>query len=380
MKPGFIRLDYTAIQLGKPLKFPVFTGEGKLLLNSGHIVRTKDQLDTLITRGIYQRSTDSRPARPLSSGPAEVIRANVNIFREFDGLVEQLKTIPELVSSKDSETGKRLRSLVTTIEDYCTRQADACLGKVHFQTSSSPYEQSLYYAIICCMIARRLQLDVQREKRLIAAALTANISLFPFQDKLHQSKSSLNDKQREIINKHPMLSTAALRQAGIQDEHWLKIIEQHHERFDGSGYPLGIGGKELMIEAKILAATEHYTALITQRAYRDPINPADAYQKMLAGLSRDDNQAVYLALIEEITMFPPGCLIRLANGEIAIVTHRTQGSAGICPKVKALVNPKGGFYSGPLQRHTDQDEYRVVEWVAPMNLPVLNLAQIWGIN
>ena len=380
MKPGFTKLDYTAILLGKPLKFPVYTGEGKLLLNRGHIVRNREQLDTLITRGVYQRDSDTRPARQPGTRSNETTAVNLNIFLEFQDLVTQLREAIVLVGQKDPEAGRRIRTLVGSLQTYCQRQADACLGKVHLQTSSGPLEQSLYYAILSCLISRRLGLDEQREKRLLAAALTANLALLPFQDKLHQSRNSLNEKQREIINKHPLLGTTALRQAGIEDDYWLKIVAQHHERFDGSGYPAGIKGKELLLEAKILAATEHYMALITERAYREALNPADAFQSMLAGLGRDDDQSMYLALIEEITLFPPGCLVRLANGEIALVTHRSSGATGISPKVKALVNPRGGFYAGPLQRHTDQSEYRVIEWVAPVPLPALNFSQLWGLG
>ncbi|MBK8971416.1 MAG: HD domain-containing protein [Hahellaceae bacterium] len=382
MRYGFVRLDYTAILLGKPLKFPVYTGDGRLLLNKGYIVRTREQLETLITRGIYQRIEDRRIQRPGGgTGPAEVLKAGVNPFTEFDTLATPLRAAATLITQRDPEAGKKIRLLVSRIEDFCEQEPDACLGKIHFQTSPEPLDQALFHALLCCLVSRNLGLDIQRGKRLIAAALTANLALLPFQDKLNQSRSSLNEKQREVINKHPQLGALALRQAGIQDDYWLRIIEQHHERFDGSGYPGQLKGPSILAEARILAAVEYYTSLITDRAYREPISPGDAQQSILAGLPAEEPTDLYLALIEVITPFPPGALVQLVNGEIALVTHRSAaGSIPPTPRVKAIINPKGGYYAGPLQRHTDQDDYRIHDWHPPCPLPPLNLTQIWGLN
>lgn len=382
MRYGFVRLDYTAILLGKPLKFPVYTGDGRLLLNKGYIVRTREQLETLITRGIYQRIEDRRPQRPGGgTGPAEVLKAGVNPFTEFDSLSVPLKATAELIAQRDAEASKKIRILVARIEDFCEQEPDACLGKIHFQTSPDPLDQALFHAILCCLVSRNVGLDIQRGKRLIAAALTANLALLPFQDKLNQSRNTLNEKQREVINKHPHLSALALRQSGINDEYWLRIVEQHHERHDGTGYPDGLRGNNILAEARILAAVEYYTSLITDRAYRDPISPGDAQQSILAGLPADEPTDLYLALIDVVTPYPPGTLVQLINGEIAIVTHRSAaGSNPPAPRVKAVINPKGGFYAGPLQRHTDQEDYRISDWHAPCPLPPLNLTQIWGLS
>lgn len=380
IRHGFVRLDYTAIRVGYPLKFPVYTGDGHLLLNKGYIVRTDEQLDTLIKRGIYMRKGDDRPARSAGSGAPAAQAVNVNPFSEFADLVHQFQGIVERINQRDPEADRKIRLLVNQIELFCDEEPDASIARIHLQPPSTPSEQAIAYALLSTLVARHLDHDVQRTKRLTAAALTANLALIPFQDKLHQSRQSLNDKQREVINKHPLLSATALRQTGITDEFWLRIVEEHHERFDGSGYPNGLKGKSILLEAKVIGLVEHYLALTTQRGYRAKLTPTDAYQEILAAVARDSDTSLTQALIDELTIYPPGVFVKLANGEVALVTHRSRGEAGDTPKCRAILNPRGGFYAAPLQRYTDEAEYRVVEIVTPESLPALNYSSIWGLT
>ncbi|MDF1521657.1 MAG: diguanylate cyclase [Trueperaceae bacterium] len=99
------------------------------------------------------------------------------------------------------------------------------------------------------------------------------------------SPNPLNDAEREIIRQHPtyganMLADTFMAEAG-------PIIAQHHERLDGSGYPLGLAGDEIMLESHIVAVADTFDAMTSDRPYRKalPKETALAELRRLSGHS-----------------------------------------------------------------------------------------------
>lgn len=80
---------------------------------------------------------------------------------------------------------------------------------------------------------------------------------------------SLTYEEFEIVKKHPQLSVKILQELGENDEILLEIIEQHHEKIDGTGYPYGLKDKEIHDFAKIVSICDIFNALTTRRTYKD---------------------------------------------------------------------------------------------------------------
>lgn len=83
---------------------------------------------------------------------------------------------------------------------------------------------------------------------------------------LHLQKP-LNDKEWEVIKKHPSWGAEVARQA-LMPEVIVNIIKYHHERCDGKGYPAGLKGDEIPVEAKIVAIADTYDAITSDRTYQ----------------------------------------------------------------------------------------------------------------
>lgn len=367
--PGLTRLDYTAIHLGYPLQFPVYDGKGQLLLNKGYVVKDRAQLDALIRRGIYQKKTPQKTGGSggVQSG-AEAPKATLNAFIDFDELLEQLQAVSHLIINEQPEANKRTRLLVSRIEQFCDQNAEACLARIHRELSGDFHHKVIYYAWLCCLVSRRLGLPPQRQKRLIAAALTANIALLSFQEKLHHSRVTLSPEQREIIDKHPQLSATALRKAGITDDHWLKIVETHHERASASS------DERILTESLLLGCCEHYIAMIVGRASREPKTVTEAFEWLLKSPAPAEKR-ILEAFQAELSAYPPGTFVRLASEEIALVVSRDPENR--YPKVKAIISARGAPLTAPMTRHTEDPDYAVREVVKPKNVPNINNTLIW---
>src|SRR5205807_6636725 len=73
--------------------------------------------------------------------------------------------------------------------------------------------------------------------------------------------------------------------------------EQHHERWDGSGYPAGLAGEEICLGARIVAVADAYEVMIATRAYKRPINPAAARTELTAWAGQQFDPAVVRAFL-----------------------------------------------------------------------------------
>ena len=197
-------------------------------------------------------------------------------------------------------------------------------------------------------------------------------------DKLNASNHVLTDEQRSVIRKHPQRSIQALKDAGIDDSMLMKIIAQHHEQADGSGYPHGLSGTEIRGEAEILALAERYVAVITRRAYRKRLTVTEA-RKLVASLADGIfRPAIPRALLRVLTEYPPGTLVRLQNNEIAVIFARPKRARG--PFAKAIIGPRGNRYNGTFERDCSMPEYAIEAVEMPEIMPSMDFGQIWGFS
>lgn len=97
-------------------------------------------------------------------------------------------------------------------------------------------------------------------------------------------KGRLTKEEIAIVQRHPVYSAQMLQLKGESNSRLLKIVEQHHEKCDGSGYPKGLQDEEIDDFAKIVSICDIFNALTTRRTYKDRMTTYDAimlmYEKM----------------------------------------------------------------------------------------------------
>ena len=132
-------------------------------------------------------------------------------------------------------------------------------------------------------IASRLGLPNDKLLAIAVASLFHDIGKVNIPDEVLNKVGMLNERDFEYIRKHPSDSAKVLSQRF--EEALTDIVGQHHERLDGSGYPLGLKGDEILLEAKIVAVADSYDAMTSDRAYRKGISPQAALTELkeLAG-------------------------------------------------------------------------------------------------
>jgi len=324
----------------------------------------------------------SQPKKKIKKVKKPVVfKGRVNPFAEFDDLCVQLdslfRRLDESTTQPAGSVKRKIYDIATQIQGLINYDADALMGAVHL---SDRFEYHVHHpmqiAVLTELILSKLRVEQDIRLSTLAAALTSNLSMNPYQKLLNQQKTPLNEHQRKLVNNHPLLSAVQLEEAGVDDELWLQLVEQHHEKLDGSGYPRGLLANQIRREALILALADVYSAMITPRVYRGPIKLTESLRDLFTQRGSKFNDKLTRLFINELGLYPPGIYVRLENGELAVVVGRTADFKA--PIVASIKKPDGNMHSSPRRHNSAEPGYGVKYVCDPSERVRVDPSQLWG--
>lgn len=147
-------------------------------------------------------------------------------------------------------------------------------------------DPALYYvshsvnvAIYSLVVGIKLNLPLERLKVLGFGALVHNIGNVFVPDNILFKKTPLSFAEWRVVQEHPMKGAQFLSRFSVAAE-VVQMIEQHHERVDGKGYPVGLAGNQIHLFSRICSIADVYDALTSTRPYRKAVSPYEAVQIM----------------------------------------------------------------------------------------------------
>ena len=149
-------------------------------------------------------------------------------------------------------------------------------------------------------IARSFNLSSENIESIFIGAKLHDIGKIGVPDAILRKKARLTNEEFSVIRLHPEIGKKILESVD-RFSNYLRIVELHHENFDGSGYPHGLKGNGIPIEARIVRVTDVYDALISSRAYRGAMSKEQAIEllRMGVGMQFDPEVVdVFLTILE----------------------------------------------------------------------------------
>lgn len=231
---------------------------------------------------------------------------------------------------------------------------------------------ALLCAGLCQLVARAADWSPEAQRPLVLAALTMNLGMTRAHDELARQSGALTATQRRLIREHPLRSTAMLRLLGVNEPFWLQLVEQHHERSDGTGYPAGI--RVDGAEHRLLQLADTYVACISPREGRGSMPAQELARQLYLGFGRVPDRLGAM-FVKTIGFYPPGSYVRLVHGESGIVVRR--GAKANEPKVMVLTGRHGMPLGEPVLRDTSDPTWAIQEGLPPGEVKVVvNVARL----
>jgi putative nucleotidyltransferase with HDIG domain len=153
---------------------------------------------------------------------------------------------------------------------------------------SSTEEHTRRVAMLAVEIGEQLGLSKSRLRSLAIGGLLHDIGKLSVPASILQKPDSLDDYEYGMIKLHPERGRELLNELGGFDDSVARLVLDHHERLDGSGYPRGVDGGSLDLATRILAVCDVYDALVSPRVYRPAWPQEDALS-----LLRDESDITF---------------------------------------------------------------------------------------
>ncbi len=361
-----LKLVQSRVKIGAPLPWSVRTNNGSLLLNRGHIIQDEHQLATLLERGAFVDAEEVQAHAKAMAAQQEVATParQMNLFDLWEKTIRRLEDLLR-GCPMEPDFEQRLEALACDIMELVERDADIGVYLAMRQEKVAyviyGYAHAVHTALVCILMARRMDWPESQIIRLTKAALTMNASIMGLQGRLAGQDSAIRELQKAEIKDHPAKSVELLKQAGVTDGDWLLAVAQHHERVDGTGYPLGLATVSLMAQA--LRFADIFMAKISRRATRGPLSAQDAARQVFR---EDKGGKLSMAIIKEFGIYPPGDFVKLKSGELGVVIKRSENAN--TPTVACITDASGKPVASTLRRDTAQPEFAIVGAVADKSL------------
>lgn len=343
------------LESGMKIDQSIIDGTGRILIARGAILDDYliEALRKLRVSGVYIREGEEEP------DAASATEADIEVAPEALRKIEKLKVedrtkvkLNESVRARVAEGMSYMYSntdaadlagktksiaddLMTAINENEALAFDISLLKV---SDEYTFKHSVDVATMAMVVAKNTGMSEQAVYDIGIAGLLHDIGKSKIPSEILNKPGRLTDEEFTIIKKHPVYGYQMLKDNRELSEDIKLGVLQHHEKINGSGYPMGVEENRIAWFAKIISIADIYDALVTERPYKAGFSPRDAVE-MLMAMTYELDLTAMKGFLESVILYPVDSVVELSNGEKARVVENYK-EAALRPKVVGLKTGK----------------------------------------
>jgi putative nucleotidyltransferase with HDIG domain len=287
---------------------------------------------------LTQKTPPASPSpgeRPLALGE-EIERAR-HVQREANHVMQAVLA--------DVRIGKQIRlerveAVVGNVTGSIFRNRDALVSLTRIKEKDNyTFQHSVSVCVLLISFCRELGYDRVTTRDAGVGGLLHDVGKMRVPSEILNKPGALSAEEFEIMKGHTTLAPDILRQTPGIPEMAIDIAHQHHERYDGSGYPQGLRGEAISVFSQLAAIVDVYDAMTSVRVYRSAMDPGEVLKKIYELRSFHFNEQLALGFIRMIGIYPVGTLVALKSGYLAVVVEQHKEDL-LHPRVRILMDMK----------------------------------------
>jgi HD-GYP domain-containing protein (c-di-GMP phosphodiesterase class II) len=369
------KIPVTSLRPGLVFSAPVYIDGNNVLVPDGVPIRKKD-IARLNTWGIEAVETDGTPVLPdaapkpkgaaversagdkkpaaasqntkASAGKLTLteVQENKGAYRTYISLIERLDSVFDNIANGVSVEARSIDNISSQTLQAIRDQRDSFIGFI-LGGEVSGHEMaksSVNAAILSALIAHELKYPNHKVLQIVTGALLHDIGMFRLPREILEKKGGLSEAELQRMKNHPLYSHKIVSKELLYPEEVGLIALQHHERWDGEGYPRQIFGAAIDMGARIVSVADAFEAMVSKKPYRNSMIGYQAIKNLLSDNSRRFDPDVLKAFIQTMGIYPIGSIVLLNNGALTRVVE-VRGDAPLRPKVQVLIDEFGKVFT-----------------------------------
>ncbi|MFP4562502.1 MAG: HD-GYP domain-containing protein [Spirochaetia bacterium] len=347
------KIKVSELKEGMRFTAPVYIEDENLFVPANIPIKQKD-IDRLEKWRIEELYTDGKVVKGSDRGQNDIdklinvldAQADQKLLDMYYTSVETLDAVFESVAKNEpvdsEEVDTIVAELLPAIKDHKDEMISFMILSGHGESDRT--ESAVNTAIISVFTANSLKLPSHKVNLLAYAALLHDVGMMKIPDKVLKKEGELTQNELKIIQMHPIYSHKLITKTFKYPEEVGEIVLQHHERWDGKGYPNGLKGKEISLPARILSVADAFEAMVSHRPYRNSMIGYMAMKQLLNDNGRRFDSAILKAFIKVMGIYPIGSIVLLNDASIGRVLN-THIDAPLRPTIRLVVDSRGKKYT-----------------------------------
>lgn len=256
----------------------------------------------------------------LDNGESQPLIIEDRLATEYRKSVENFKVI-----FKETRIGKKLvhdelEACVTPLLEEIAGNNN--IAKRLWQIENCDeytYDHSVQVCMIASLLGKWLGYKDQELREIAIAGLLHDIGKINIPDEILNKPEELNAEEFKIMKTHATLGYVLLMNNKEFEDKTLMAVFQHHEWYDGTGYPHGVKGKDISKYARIITIADVYSAMISDRVYRKRKTPFEVARLIMDSTFGCFDPYYSMIFLNKISQFYVGNIVKLTTGEIGEV-------------------------------------------------------------
>lgn len=300
------------------LKFQIpYVDVAKKLVN-GKIYRPKE---------VYKDAKKQKPVTKKKEVSA-IIPKRLESF--YDHYVEAVRQTKELFQNWDEHSEIDLvsiRNMLFPLIELSENQTDIII-QLHHYTDKHDYffHHIVSMSVLSAYLAKHLKYDKNERLQIALAAYLSDIGMLSIDKDLYFKERVLTEEEFEQVKKHPILSYRLIEHSKFLSNNVKLAILQHHERLDGTGYPLKLTNEKIHPFAKIIAVSDTFHAMTSERFYKKKKSPFKVVEELRKHQFGKLDMKIIMELMNCFVKFSTQRNVRLSNNEVGKIVFIDQNN------------------------------------------------------
>jgi len=237
---------------------------------------------------------------------------------------------------------ERLQPVVHQITESILRNQGTLVSLCRIREGDTyTFQHSVSVCTLLVTFCRYMELSPEVIHEAGIGGMLHDIGKMRVPDHILNKPGKLTDPEFDIMKSHVVLGLETLRQTPGISGTVIQVAGEHHERFEGSGYPERVKGAEISVLGRMAAIVDVYDAITSNRIYHKGMEPPAALTKLFEWSEQHFDPELVQHFIQAIGIYPVSSLVRLASQRLAVVIE--QGAQGLLfPKVRVVYDVQRG--------------------------------------